>query len=72
MISIRTKKAEYGAYRALCRSRGVSSYEVSKATGVSQATLSHWKHGLYSPKVDKVQRVADFFGVPVTDFYEDG
>lgn len=48
-----------------------TSYRVSKETGVLQSTLSDWKSGKYVPKVDKLQALADYFGVPITYFLED-
>ena len=36
---------------------------MSKETGVSQSTLSDWKRGISTPKQDKLQKIADYFGV---------
>ena len=30
---------------------------------MSQPTLSEWKKGTYTPKQDKLQKIADYFGV---------
>lgn len=59
---------EYEAFDRLCKKFGVTAYQVSKATGVSTATLSSWKTGRYEPKADKLQKLADYFGVPITYF----
>lgn len=42
---------------------GVSSYKVSKETGVSQTTLSDWKRGRSTPKTDNMKKIADYFGI---------
>lgn len=61
----------YDRFDALCKSRNVTPYQVSKATGVSTATISSWKVGRYTPKRDKMQKLADYFGVSVDYFLYD-
>ena len=53
----------YEIFEQLLLKFGVTAYQVSKATGVSQSTLSSWKtrRNLISP--DKGQKIADYFGV---------
>lgn len=53
----------YEIFSKLLQSRGVTPYKVSKETGVSQSTLSDWKRGVSTPKQDKLQKIADYFGV---------
>ena len=53
----------YEIFTQLCKQHGVTPYKVSKETGVSQPTLSEWKKGTYTPKQDKLQKIADYFGV---------
>ena len=55
----------YENFEALCNERGVKPGTVSKATGVSTATLTNWKKGNYTPKSDKLKLIADYFGVDV-------
>lgn len=45
--------------------KGVSAYEVAKACGFGASVLSSWKKGRYTPKDDKMRKIADYFGVPV-------
>lgn len=52
-------------FDALMRERGLTSAAVAKATGISPATLSEWRKGKYVPKVEKIQKIADFLGVSV-------
>lgn len=59
----------YSLYEALLKERGVKTSEVAKATGIAPATFSDWKKGVYSPKQDKMQKIADYFGVPLSYFY---
>ena len=61
----------YSKYEKKKKKSGETSYQVSKATGVGQNTLSNWKTGRSQPKIGKLQKIADHFGVPVTYFLED-
>lgn len=53
----------YEIFSYLLQKHGVTPYKISKATGVSQSTLSDWKRGISSPKQDKLQKIADYFNV---------
>lgn len=55
----------YEIFEQLLQSFGVSAYQVSKATGISQTTLSNWKQrrNILSPKF--LQKIADYFDVTV-------
>ena len=57
----------YKKYEELCNERGVTTYQVSKETGIAQSTFSDWKSGRSKPKVDKLLKIANYFGVPVED-----
>ena len=37
--------------------------DVAKATGVTKSTFSDWKSGRSEPKREKLQKIADYFGV---------
>lgn len=55
----------YEIFAKLLEERGVTAYKVSKATGIAGSTFSDWKNGRSTPKQDKLQKIADFFGVSV-------
>lgn len=61
----------YERYASLRDEYNITDYKVSKDTGVSTATLSSWKSGAYTPKIDKLKTLADYFGVPIEYFLED-
>lgn len=61
----------YEKYEKLRQEKGVSNYRVSEATGISEATLSEWKNGKYSPKIDSIRVIAKYFDVPFTDLIGD-
>ena len=60
----------YSKFLELLAQKQVTPYQVSKATGISESTLSDWKHGKCKPKVDKLMKLADYFGVDVIYFLE--
>lgn len=62
----------YKKFVELLQRKDVTPYKVSKETGVSQQTLSDWKNGKSVPKVDKLQKIADYFNVPIDWFTNDG
>lgn len=53
----------YEIFEQLCQEKGVTAYKVCKETGITTATISNWKAGRYTPKQEKMQKIADFFGV---------
>lgn len=53
----------YATFEKLCALNNVRPSDVSKSTGIATATLTSWKQGKYTPKPDKLQKIADFFGV---------
>lgn len=55
----------YKIFEKLAQTRGVTAYFVSKETGVALPTFYAWRDGKYHPKDDKLEKVADFFGVPL-------
>ena len=61
----------YEKFEKLLIKNDVSVYKVSKLTGISSVTFTDWKQGKYTPKIDKLQRVASYFCVPITYFIDD-
>ena len=55
----------YDIFQKLCDANNVTPYRVCKETGITTATMSNWKAGRYTPKADKMQKIADYFGVSV-------
>lgn len=59
----------YKKFEELLKTNGCTAYKVSKATGIPGSTFTEWKKGKYQPKSDKLQKIADYFGVPLGYFY---
>ncbi len=58
----------YEKFSQLLQEHNKTAYQVAKDTGINQATLSGWKSGKSTPKVDKLMILADYFGVDVNYF----
>ena len=50
-------------YCELRDKKGVTDYQVAKSTGINRSTFSDWKSGRSEPKNEKLQKIADYFGV---------
>ena len=55
----------YSIFEELLQKYGVSTYKVSKDTGIAQSVFSSWKNGVSTPKQDKMQIIADYFNVSI-------
>lgn len=61
----------YKKFERLLKERALSAYKVSIDTNIPQSTLSDWKRGRSTPKVDKLKILANYFNVPIEYFLED-
>lgn len=50
----------YEKFQELLDKYGKTAAQVSKETGVASSTLSEWKKGKYTPKLDKLQKNCGF------------
>ena len=55
----------YEIFEQLLQKFGVTAYQVSKATGISQSTLSSQKTRRNLLSGEKAKKIADYFGVTV-------
>lgn len=55
----------YSIFEQLLQNRGWTPYEISKISGVSQATLSDWKNRKSVPRNKTLKKLADCLGVSV-------
>ena len=61
----------YEKFAYLCEKTSTTPAQVSKATGISRTTFTDWKQDRYTPKVDKLKLIADFFNVELSYFTEE-
>ena len=55
----------YDVFEQLLQKFGVTTYQVSKATGIGQSTFSSWKSRRNLISGDKAKKIADYFNVSV-------
>ena len=55
----------YENYAKLKELKGINDFAVSKATGIAPASMSDWKNGRTDLKIDKLQKIADYFDVSI-------
>lgn len=60
----------YEKFKRLTDERGITAYRVAKDTGISTVVFTDWKTGKSKPKVDKLKKIADYFGVTIEYFLE--
>ena len=60
----------YSKYVELRDKRGFSDYRVAMETNIPKSTFSEWKSGRSKPKLDKLKKIADLFGVPIAYFVD--
>ena len=61
----------YDRYAKLRDDRDLTDYRVSVDTGITKSTFSDWKHGRSKPKTEKLNKLADYFNVPLEYFVRD-
>ena len=61
----------YEKYKRLLKASGDTTYRMCKVTGISTSTMTDWKAGKYTPKIDKLKKIADYFDVPIEYFLEE-
>lgn len=60
----------YEKFEQLLIEREITAYRVAKDTGLSPVVFSDWKTGKSKPKVDKLLKIASYFGVTIEYFLE--
>lgn len=53
----------YEIFAKLLEERHLKAADVCRGTGLPSSLFSEWKRGKSNPKADKMQKIADFFGV---------
>lgn len=60
----------YEKFAQLLAVHGITANTVAKAAHVNASTFTDWKQGKSQPKLEKLQKIADYFNVPVSYFYD--
>ena len=65
-----SENALYNKFDELLQKKGVNIAAVCRETGITPPTFTHWKQNRYTPKLDKLKKIADYFGVSISYFIE--
>ena len=60
----------YEIYAKLRDARGMTDYQVCQETGIATSAMSGWKNGKFTPKIDKMVKIAKLFGVTIDELLE--
>lgn len=60
----------YEKFELLLQEQNKKASDVSFITGIPASTFTDWKKGKSCPKIDKLLKIADFFGVSIEYFLE--
>ena len=52
-------------FEKLLQERGITSYKVSKETGIGRSTFTDWKNGRSVPGTDKLMKISEYLGVSI-------
>ncbi|OON87650.1 hypothetical protein BXO88_02960 [Oribacterium sp. C9] len=61
----------YEKYADIRDRHGVRDIQVARDTGIAKSCISGWKHGSTHPKMDKLLKLAIYFGCKIEDFLKD-
>lgn len=61
----------YARLNDLTKEQGLSFYQLGKKVNMPSSFFSEWKRGKMMPKADKLQILADYFGVPLDYFLKE-
>ena len=53
------------------REKGINAKELSKALDVPYTTVLSWTKAEYYPRIDKIEKMSDYFGILKSDLIED-
>jgi transcriptional regulator with XRE-family HTH domain len=55
--------------RTTLRGQGISQEELAQAVETTANTVSRWETATYKPSISDLERLARFFGTPITAFF---
>lgn len=62
----------YGKFSQLLQAKGVTVAQMCRETGINESTMSNWKKRDGKPSVDTLAKIANYFGVTLDYFMDDG
>lgn len=71
MSDLGNKSVMAANIKRLMREKGINSKELSKMIDEPYSTVLSWVNASYYPRIDKIEKMADFFGCLKSDLIED-
>lgn len=71
MSEAESKAIFQSRFNELLTRHHVSQKEIASICHVSTSTVSSWSKGINMPRMDKIERLAEFFDVPKSYFIEE-
>ena len=56
---------------ALIKERGINARQLNIACGLNHSSVYNWQNGRGKPKRETIKKIAEYFGKPLSFFYED-
>lgn len=51
--------------------KGVDRHKIAEVTGVNYSSVGHWLSGKTYPRIEAIEKMANFFGIDKSDLIED-
>ena len=71
MSEAESKKIFQKKFNRLLAEQHITQKEVAAICGASTSTVSTWSKGTNMPRMDKIERLANYFSLPKSYFIED-
>lgn len=70
MSEVETRRIFQSRFNNLLDTNRISQKEIARICQVSTSTVSTWSQGQNIPRMDKIERLAEYFGLPKSYFIE--
>lgn len=57
--------------KALRTARGLTQMDIARICGVTDGAVSTWERGIADPRMGALQKLADYFGIKISELIED-
>lgn len=71
MSEAESKRIFQSRFNELLDSRHISQKEIASICKVSTSTVSTWSKGINMPRMDKIERLSEYFSIPKSYFIEE-
>ena len=71
MSEVESKRIFSKKFNALLLNQHVTQKEIACICGASTSTVSTWSKGINMPRMDKIEKLANYFGLPKSYFIEE-